>query len=97
MRLISAVVVAATLLLSAPAFAVGPCQMHDIMVAELARDFKEHVRGQGVVPHAGLVELFVSERGSWTILVVRPNGWSCIFLAGRNWDFFPTPPTKAND
>lgn len=97
MRLISAVTVAATLLLATPAFAVGPCRMHDVMVAELARSFKEYMQGQGVVSQAGVVELFVSEHGTWTVLVVRPNGWSCILLAGRNWETISPPPTEARD
>ncbi len=32
-----------------------------------------------------VMELFTSETGSWTILVTRTNGLSCIAASGEDW------------
>ena len=36
------------------------------------------------------VEVFVSENGSsWTIVLTRPDGWSCIVAVGQHWESLP--------
>ena len=32
-----------------------------------------------------LYELFVADTGTWTILVTRPDGTSCIAASGESW------------
>ena len=34
---------------------------------------------------AAVLELYVSEAGTWTVVQTRPNGLSCIMAAGDNW------------
>jgi hypothetical protein len=33
--------------------------------------------------------LFVSEKGSWTVVVSQPNGPSCILASGESWHHMP--------
>ena len=41
----------------------------------------------GVQADGQLVEVFVSENGmSWTIVLTRPDGWSCIVAVGEHWE-----------
>jgi hypothetical protein len=42
-----------------------------------------------------LVEVFASNDGtSWTIVVTRPDGWSCIVAVGEDWEMLPNPVTR---
>ncbi len=36
-----------------------------------------------------MFELFVSEKGSWTVVVSEPNGSSCILVSGESWQQLP--------
>ncbi|MEL6316778.1 MAG: hypothetical protein AAFR16_03955 [Pseudomonadota bacterium] len=61
------------------------CGDRDIMVAHLDRHYGEVRRGAGLQSANGVMELFVSETGSWTLLLTRPNGRSCPVAAGEAW------------
>jgi hypothetical protein len=62
------------------------CVPHDIAVGQLAEKFNETVVGLGLGKNQqSVVELYVSDNGSWTILVTMTNGISCIAAAGENW------------
>jgi hypothetical protein len=37
--------------------------------------------------NGNIVELFTSEKGSWTLLLTLPTGVSCLIAAGDNWEF----------
>ena len=55
-------------------------------MARLQRDHGETARGIGVGDTGQLVtELFVSDTGSFTVLVTRTNGLSCIVAGGHDW------------
>ena len=59
------------------------------IVAALADQYKEQAAGRGsAIGRDGIVvfELYVSATGSWTLLMSRPDGVSCIFVAGGNWE-----------
>lgn len=63
-----------------------PCASRDTMVGRLAAGYGETRAGIGT-SGAQVVELFVSaETGSWTILVSRPGGPTCMAAAGENWE-----------
>jgi len=65
------------------------CLLHDIAVEKLKNGWSEHRIGLGVSPSnnevKAVLELFVSKTGTWTILVTRPNGLSCIAASGDSW------------
>jgi hypothetical protein len=64
----------------------GPCLPRAVAIAKLAQTYQEQQVGIGVTTRGGsVVELFVSERGTWTILMTRADGISCITAAGENW------------
>ena len=58
---------------------------HDL-VADLDRDFDERLMFRGVTKHRNLVEVFASSKGSWTILLDHPGGFSCVLSAGSLWE-----------
>jgi len=42
----------------------------------------------GVSTNGSLVELYTSENGTWTLMLTRPDGVSCLIAAGQNWEAF---------
>ena len=62
------------------------CLPHEEAIARLKRDYGETAQGVGLGNRGrSVMELFTSTTGSWTILVTRTNGLSCIAASGENW------------
>ncbi len=70
----------------------GACAARGEVVAKLAERFGETLRSVGPARSDGVVELYASATtGSWTILVTRPDGLSCLLAAGERWHEAPKP------
>jgi len=88
---LSALAFAGSLLLSAsPASAMQACTTHEDATKRLATQYDERVVGRGLA-NAGkaMIELFVSEEGTWTVVVSAPGGKSCILASGDSWHGLP--------
>ena len=87
MRTILGLMATAALFTSAPsANAEQACAPRDRAVMQLEQQFEEIVSGRGLAANGRrMLELFVSETGSWTMLVSDPNGHSCVAASGDNW------------
>ncbi len=85
----TAILSAAILLTSAgwtQAQNMSVCLPHEDAVAKLKNSYGEEKIGLGLGQRgASIVELFVSESGTWTVLVTRTNGISCVAASGDNW------------
>ena len=88
--------------LTSPAVAQAPpqtaltpaCHSHADLTEMLHRKFAEQPNALGLQANGHLVEVFVSNDGtSWTIVVTRPDGWSCIVAVGQDWESLPNPIT----
>jgi hypothetical protein len=79
-----------------PATDVAPaCHSHADLAKMLGQKFAEQPSALGVQANGHLVEVFVSNEGtSWTIVVTRPDGWSCIVAVGQDWESLPHPVTS---
>lgn len=76
-----------------PATAESPkCAPREEVVSRLADKFGEQQRGIGLAQGNNVVELFVSEAGSWTVLLSFPAGHSCLIAAGESWQMKPALP-----
>lgn len=79
-------VVGVALLASTPgaeAAGTGACAARSDVVAKLAERFGETLRSVGLEHADGVVEVYASEAtGTWTIVVTRPDGTSCLLAAG---------------
>jgi hypothetical protein len=100
---LSAAALAGMLGLASPALAQVPpqttvtpsCHSHGDLAAMLNNRYSEQPSALGVQANGHLVEVFVSNDGtSWTIVVTRPDGWSCIVAVGENWESLPHPITE---
>ncbi len=87
MRIISSLIAASALFLSASsANAEQFCAPRDRAVKQLEKQFGELVSGRGLAVNGErMIELYVSEKGSWTVLISDPNGRSCVMASGENW------------
>lgn len=63
------------------------CFPRDKVIAFLAERHQEYVRSAGVAPNGYVVETFVSQSGSFTILATsaRTNK-ACVIATGRGWE-----------
>lgn len=84
----SAPVIAAVPDARAPAQSVdvSNCGPRDEIVSQLGNVFQEAQSGMGIVDTTAVVEVFVSDAGTFTILASGTDGTSCILASGEGWD-----------
>ncbi|MER8463449.1 hypothetical protein [Mesorhizobium sp. M1409] len=56
------------------------------MIKALGEKFHESEAARGVVNPSVILEIFVSDQGTWTILATDTQGQSCVITAGEGWD-----------
>ena len=83
---VAAIATALSLAPALPAMAAGECGARADMVEALAERFEENPVALGVVNSNAVVEIFVSEKGTWTILATGTDGKSCVLSVGVGWD-----------
>ncbi|HEX2553705.1 MAG TPA: hypothetical protein VHL98_08390 [Microvirga sp.] len=69
----------------------GSCGARDKILSALSNDYKEAPVGIGLTQTGSVIELLVSEKGSWTLLATGPSGSSCMIAAGQNWESMTLP------
>lgn len=75
------------LLWASPAWGheIGPCLDRADYLAGLADNYAESPVAMGMTPGGLVLEVITSESGSWTIIITLPNGASCGFASGEDW------------
>lgn len=68
------------------------CTSRQAMVKALKGKYHEKRRGMGVVSNVGVMEIYVSATGTWTVVMNMTNGMSCIVAAGRDWEEMAIKP-----
>ena len=66
------------------------CGERAAIIDQLKAKYQESRRAVGLISNNGAAELYVSEKGTWTMLVTLGTGKSCIIAAGHDWDALPT-------
>ena len=69
-----------------PAQAQIVCSTRANFVESLRALHKETPIAMGLVTNGNVLEVIASEKGTWTILVTRPNGVSCVVAVGDSWE-----------
>lgn len=89
---------AALLVLSTPSSQAQSiaCGKHDAIVAALKSHYQEDRQAIGLAATAGVVELYVSAAGTWTMIVTTPAGQTCIAAAGKAWQSTPVQKAETN-
>jgi hypothetical protein len=78
-------------------FAGPPCAVRSAVVGQLAETYREARKGIGMSGGNAVVELFVSEAGTWTVTVTLPSGMTCLIASGQGWEALAEPlPAKGD-
>lgn len=78
-----------------PAAAQQPvfnCAERSKVVESLGTHYSETLQAVGLINQAAILEVFVSESGTWTMLVTNLSGHSCVVFAGEGWETLPIAP-----
>ncbi len=71
------------------------CAAHGQIVGVLEKDYRERKVAEGLSDAGALVELFMSDRRSWTIVYTIPGGPSCVLSGGEAWEVLkPAKPSE---
>lgn len=85
-------------ILSVPTTAQEVCGARGSMLDALARDYQESPSAMGMSTGGDVVEVFTARSGkTWTILITRPDGNSCIVAAGELWTRIPQQVAAMDD
>ncbi len=74
-----------------PANAQAVCGDRGEIVSRLETAYQEKASAIGLAGNGGVVELYTSEKGSWTLLLTQTTGVSCLIAAGDSWETVPHP------
>ncbi len=72
-----------------PAAAQTVCGERNDFLSHLKRQYHEAPAAMGLVSNGALLEVLTSKTGSWTVIVTRPDGTSCVVAAGESWEELP--------
>ncbi len=61
------------------------CLPRDVLVETLSTKYSETLTGGGMQSAQQLVEVWSSEKGSFTVFVTRADGFACIMATGQSW------------
>jgi hypothetical protein len=65
---------------------VATCGKRPTVVNALKKDYKEVQQAIGLSNGGGLIEIFASPRGSFSITITNPSQITCIISAGEHWN-----------
>ncbi len=78
--------IALALLAPSALYAQNNCAARDRVVQSLETSYGEVFAGGGMQNAQRIFEVWFSEeKGTWTILMTRADGKSCIMASGTNW------------
>lgn len=85
-RILKSIVTLAAVLAPTLSLAQTNCAARDMVVSKLESGYGESFAGGGLQNSNSIFEVWFSpEEGTWTILMTRPDGMSCVMASGTNW------------
>lgn len=63
------------------------CARRDEIINKFEIEFGEVPQAMGLVPFGLMIEVLAASTGTFTILVTRSDGISCILAAGEDWSW----------
>ncbi|MBT4889011.1 MAG: hypothetical protein HON65_05620 [Rhodospirillales bacterium] len=63
------------------------CAGHNSVSEKLAKVFDELPTSAGLSSNGGMLEVYTSPDGTWTIVLTRPDGISCLMATGEHWEY----------
>ena len=71
------------------ASAAPQCGPRAKLVEALGQKYQENRQALGLAGPTALIELYVSEKGTWTLLKTSTSGLACVLAAGESWHSAP--------
>lgn len=66
------------------------CAERTALLSSLRREYSESPTALGLASNGSVLELLTTTDGkTWTILMTRPDGTSCVIAAGEAWESLP--------
>ena len=65
------------------------CGERGAIVASLEKTYSEAPVSMGLGSNGTIIEVFASPSGTFTIILTRPDGMTCVMAAGENWEDLP--------
>lgn len=66
------------------------CAERHVLLSSLEREYSENPTAIGLASNGSIIELLTTPDGqTWTILMTRPDGTSCVIAAGEAWESLP--------
>lgn len=76
--------------LPSAAWSQDSCTTRHEVGSYLLSEFSEAPVALGVANNGSLIEVFASnDRTTWTIMLTKPDGTSCLVAAGQSWENLP--------
>ena len=69
--------------------AAPQCGPHEKITEALNKRFLESRQALGLSGEASVIELFVSDKGTWTLTATTTAGRTCVVAAGEAWQEYP--------
>jgi len=66
-----------------------PCGDRADIVDRLKNIYAEKPTSIGVTANGAIIEVYVSEDGTFSVLVTAPTGGSCLVASGQSWEQLP--------
>ena len=63
-----------------------PCGERDKILTKLGTDYAERQVSVGLASNGSVLEVMASPGGTWTMILTKPEGGSCIVATGRSWE-----------
>ncbi len=77
---------AAVMTLAGAAAAQSNCAPRDVIVERLTAGYHEGLAGGGLRSETQVLEVWAApETGTWTVLITRADGMTCVMASGTNW------------
>jgi hypothetical protein len=65
------------------------CADHGLILNMLKKKYGEDPVAVGTVNQDRFMQIFVSQKGTWSVVVTKTDGNACIVAAGKNWEALP--------
>ena len=70
--------------------AQSQCAPRTEVIKVLAAKYQESQRALGLINEKAMMEIYVSPKGTWTMVVTNEQGVSCVLADGEAWDEKPS-------
>ncbi len=65
------------------------CSQRGTFLEHLSNRYSEVPIAMGLSAEGSVLEILASDTGSWTLIVTRPSGVSCVVAHGQGWESMP--------